>query len=127
MRNTEGTNSLKADAFATADCKFQLANLAGTPAGYAASGSKVADDPSTTDCDENMLLLRKPDGTIQYRAKQHASTRPASTASPSTTAPPALTGCPAATTTTPSGVAKATTSSRATAATTWRSAARATT
>src|SRR3954469_18863100 len=27
MRNTEGTNTLKADAFATADCKFQLANL----------------------------------------------------------------------------------------------------
>src|SRR4029077_10364729 len=35
MRNTEGTNTLKADAFATADCKFQLANLAGTPAGFA--------------------------------------------------------------------------------------------
>ena len=30
MRNTEGTNSLKADTFATADCKFELANLAGT-------------------------------------------------------------------------------------------------
>ena len=27
QRNTDGTNSLKADAFATADCKFQLANL----------------------------------------------------------------------------------------------------
>ena len=25
MRNTEGTNTLKADPFATADCKFQLA------------------------------------------------------------------------------------------------------
>ena len=32
------------------------------------AGSTVADDPSTTDCDENKLLLRKPDGTIQYRA-----------------------------------------------------------
>ncbi len=30
MRNTEGTNTLKADPFATADCKFQMANLAGT-------------------------------------------------------------------------------------------------
>ena len=27
-RNTDNTNSLKADAFATADCKFQLAHLA---------------------------------------------------------------------------------------------------
>ncbi|MDQ1719424.1 MAG: hypothetical protein QOE89_3377, partial [Pseudonocardiales bacterium] len=66
QRNTDGTNTLKADAFATADCKFQLANLNGTPAGYAASGSTVADDPST-DCNETKLLLRKPDGTIQYR------------------------------------------------------------
>ncbi|HET7399472.1 MAG TPA: fibronectin type III domain-containing protein [Intrasporangium sp.] len=68
-RNTDGTNSLKADAFATADCRFQLANLAGTPAGYTQFGSTVADDPSTTGkCDESKLLLRKPDGTIQYRS-----------------------------------------------------------
>ena len=67
MRNTDGTNTLKADAFATADCKFQLANLAGTPAGFAASGNVVADDPAT-ECDENAVLLRQPDGTIQYRA-----------------------------------------------------------
>ncbi len=66
QRNTEGTNTLKADAFATADCKFQLANLAGTPAGFTQFGSTVADDPST-ECKENLLLLRKPDGTIQYR------------------------------------------------------------
>ena len=66
MRNTEGTNTLKADAFATADCKFQLGTLGGTPAGYAASGPTVADDPNTS-CNENALLLRKPDGTIQYR------------------------------------------------------------
>jgi Ca2+-binding RTX toxin-like protein len=57
---------LKADAFATADCKFQLANLAGTAAGFTASGATVANDP-TTGCDENALLLRKPDGTIQYK------------------------------------------------------------
>ena len=68
QRNTEGTNSLKADAFATADCRFQLANLAGTPAGFLANGSTVTDDVTTTDCDESKLLLRKPDGTIQYRA-----------------------------------------------------------
>jgi Ca2+-binding RTX toxin-like protein len=67
QRNTDGTNSLKADAFATADCKFQLGNLSGTAAGFTSFGSTVADDPSTTDCDESKLLLRKPDGTIQYR------------------------------------------------------------
>ncbi len=67
MRNTEGTNSLKADPFATADCKFQLGNLAGTPAGFAAFGNTVADDPST-ECDETALLLRQANGTIQYRA-----------------------------------------------------------
>ena len=73
QRNTDGTNTLKADAFATADCKFQLANLDGTSAGFAAQkaltgdGSTVADDLTTTDCDESKLLMRKPDGTIQYR------------------------------------------------------------
>ncbi|MGG5259873.1 peroxidase family protein [Phycicoccus avicenniae] len=67
MRNTTGTRTLKADAFARADCKFELANLAGTPAGYAANGSTVADDPAS-ECNENKLLLRRPDGTIQYRS-----------------------------------------------------------
>ncbi len=70
QRNTDGTNTLKADAFGTADCKFQLANLDGTPAGFAAFGSAVADDPSTTDCDESKLLLRLPDGTHQVQADQ---------------------------------------------------------
>ena len=69
QRNTDGTNTLKADAFATADCKFQLSNLEGTAAGYALHGFIVADDPSTTDCDESLLLLRHPDGTIAYRAR----------------------------------------------------------
>jgi Ca2+-binding RTX toxin-like protein len=67
QRNTDGTHTLKADAFATADCKFELANLEGTPEGYAANGSAVANDPAS-ECDETKLLLRKPDGTIQYRA-----------------------------------------------------------
>jgi len=66
MRNTEGTNTLKADPFATADCKFQLANLAGTPAGFASFGNTVADDP-TTECIESAVLIRLADGTIQYR------------------------------------------------------------
>ena len=33
MRNTDA-HSLKADAFGTADCKFELGNLAGTAAGF---------------------------------------------------------------------------------------------
>jgi Ca2+-binding RTX toxin-like protein len=78
MRNTDGTSSLKADAFATADCKFELADLtfpataAGSPQTPSSlliiGASSVNDDPATTDCDENQLLLRKPDGTIQYRS-----------------------------------------------------------
>ena len=66
MRNTDGTNSLKADSFSTADCKFQLSNLDGTPAGFTAHQATVADDAST-DCDESLLLTRQPNGTIQYR------------------------------------------------------------
>jgi Ca2+-binding RTX toxin-like protein len=63
QRNTEGTNTLKADAFATADCKFQMANIVpGTTAG------SVLDDPDT-ECDESLLLLRQPDGRIDYRQR----------------------------------------------------------
>ena len=78
QRNTDGTKALKADAFATADCKFELGDLtfpataAGSPNTLSAqlitgTGS-VNDDLATGDCDENQLLLRKPDGTFQYRA-----------------------------------------------------------
>ena len=67
QRNTDNTNTLKADVFATADCKFQLSHLAGTPAGFTEFGSSVADDLTTTDCNENLLLIRQPNGTIQYR------------------------------------------------------------
>ncbi len=67
MRNTTGTRTLKADPFATADCKFELNNLAGTAAGFTASGSVVADQPGT-ECDEAALLIRISDGTIRYRA-----------------------------------------------------------
>ncbi|WP_369793480.1 peroxidase family protein, partial [Terrabacter sp. Root85] len=81
QRNTEGTNTLKADAFATADCKFQMSFLnnplnapntlvrAATPdvpASLTGPGT-VKDDPSTADCDENLLLLKKADGAIAYR------------------------------------------------------------
>ena len=67
QRNTDGANTLKADAFATADCKFQLGHLTGTAAGFQQFGPNVADDPAT-DCEENLLLQRKPDGTIQYKS-----------------------------------------------------------
>jgi Ca2+-binding RTX toxin-like protein/methionine-rich copper-binding protein CopC len=67
MRNTNA-HSLKADAFATADCKFELKNLDGTAAGFTASGNTVADDPDS-ECDETAVLLRQPDGTIKYRAR----------------------------------------------------------
>ncbi|WP_295694744.1 peroxidase family protein [Lapillicoccus sp.] len=67
QRNTDNTRALKADSFAMANCRFDLAHLAGTPAGFAQFGSSVADDTSTTDCNENLLLLRQPNGTIQYR------------------------------------------------------------
>jgi Ca2+-binding RTX toxin-like protein len=65
MRNTDA-RALKADVFGTADCEFELANLDGTPAGYAASGNTVADD-AATECDESLVLARMPDGTIRYR------------------------------------------------------------
>jgi Ca2+-binding RTX toxin-like protein len=67
MRNTN-VHSLKADSFATADCKFELKKLAGTTAGFTASGNTVTDDPDS-DCDEAALLIRMPDGTIKYRAR----------------------------------------------------------
>src|SRR4029079_13128471 len=67
QRNTAGsTDTLKADAFATADCKFQLKRLDGNALGFTTFGSTVTDDVNTG-CDESKLLLRKPDGTIQYR------------------------------------------------------------
>ncbi|TFD28625.1 heme peroxidase [Cryobacterium lyxosi] len=67
MRNTTA-HTLKADPFATADCKFELKNLAGTVEGFAASGNTVANDPQS-ECNETALLIRMPDGTIKYRAR----------------------------------------------------------
>jgi Ca2+-binding RTX toxin-like protein len=69
-RNTDGTRTLKADAFATADCKFELANLVSpAPAGSAITGAGSVADDANTACNENALLLKKPDGTIQYRSR----------------------------------------------------------
>jgi Ca2+-binding RTX toxin-like protein len=67
QRNTSNTSTLNADVFATADCKFDVSHLDGTAAGYTANGATVADDPATG-CNESELLLRQPDGTIQYKA-----------------------------------------------------------
>jgi hypothetical protein len=67
MRNTN-VHSLKADVFATSDCKFELKKLGGTPAGFAADGNTVADDLDS-ECSEPDLLIRMPDGTIKYRAR----------------------------------------------------------
>ncbi|WP_304441268.1 peroxidase family protein, partial [Kineosporia sp. A_224] len=68
MRNTTGTHTLKADAFATSDCKFELKNLKGTPAGFVSDGGTVKDDPKS-ECDESKVLTRSPDGTIAYKQR----------------------------------------------------------
>ena len=64
MRNTTAL-SLKADPFATADCKFQFANAPGIAS--APTGTTVVDDP-TSECREDLLLTRLPDNTIRYRS-----------------------------------------------------------
>ncbi|WP_395398438.1 peroxidase family protein [Arthrobacter sp. UC242_113] len=65
MRNTNA-QALKADAFATADCKFELKNLAGTRDGFTQFGNTVADD-TASECNETKVLIRMADGTIKYR------------------------------------------------------------
>ena len=67
MRNTTAT-SLKADAFATADCKFELANLTGfgTPGVDAKTGVGSVNDDPASECNENALLTRV-NGQIRYR------------------------------------------------------------
>ena len=128
QRNTDGTHTLKADAFATADCKFELGHTSHGDRRHGFASLGAARSPTTrprtatrTSCSCASRTARSSTG------RATPSTRPASTASRSTTAPPASTGSSAATTTTPSGAAPATTSSRATAATTSPSAATATT
>jgi Ca2+-binding RTX toxin-like protein len=67
MRNT-GASTLKADAFATADCKFEIGNLTfpADPGSFITGAGSVNDDPAS-ECDENRLLLQMPDGTVRYR------------------------------------------------------------
>jgi len=80
MRNTPA-HTLKADPFATADCKFERANLTSPaiqptidPVTLLPSNlnelfgpGSVNDDPAS-ECNENLLLLMEPDGTVRYRA-----------------------------------------------------------
>ena len=71
MRNTDAHN-LKADPFATADCKFDLEFITWPATTVGSSGTlitgpgSVQDDPNS-ECDENEHLLRMADGTIRYR------------------------------------------------------------
>ena len=71
MRNTPA-HTLKADPFATADCKFELGNLTSPATSVGSSGllitgpGSVQDDPAS-ECDENEELLRMADGTWRYR------------------------------------------------------------
>ncbi len=57
MRNTTA-KSLKADSFATADCKFDLGSLVLGP------GTSINDDPNS-ECNENLLLQHIPVGGVQ--------------------------------------------------------------
>ena len=73
MRNTPA-HTLKADPFATADCKFEVANLKSPATTVGSSGKLIAgpgsvqDDPApASECDENEQLLRMADGTWRYR------------------------------------------------------------
>ena len=116
MRNTPA-HTLKADPFATADCKFEVSNLVSPATSVGSSGilisgpGSVQDDPAS-ECDENEQLLRMGDGTWRYRCHEHRHAlrhqRPGRLQRHACR--PTRSG--AARTTTPSGVAWATTSSR---------------
>ncbi len=67
MRNSNA-HTLKADAFATADCKFELSRLVSPAApGSRNIGPTSIEDDLLTDCDENAVLIRMPNGQIRYR------------------------------------------------------------
>ena len=128
MRNTDAY-SLKADPFATADCKFHLGEiLPGTAAaGSFLTGPGTVNDVPSSECDENRLLLRQSNGRIEYRAINSVDPSGINGQGVVDGTPVADRGPSAATTTTPFGDAKATTSSTVAAATTSSSAAWATT
>ena len=75
MRNTTA-HTLKADVFATADCKFELADLSSpAPSGsqyFNGVGSVGEVDPNLpgkgySECEENALLIRMSNGQWRYR------------------------------------------------------------
>ena len=71
MRNTPA-HTLKADPFATADCKFEISHLQSPATSVGISGKLITgagsvQDDSTSECDENEQLLRMGDGTWRYR------------------------------------------------------------
>ena len=67
MRNTEGTNTLKADAFATADCKFQLGQPGGDSRRLRGVRQHGRGRPRDRVRRDRTCCSGRPDGTIQYR------------------------------------------------------------
>ena len=68
MRNTNA-HTLKADPFATADCKFELGRITFPAAAgsFITGAGSVQNDP-LSECDENRLLLNSPTWQVRYRA-----------------------------------------------------------
>ena len=64
MRNTTA-HTLKADAFATADCKFEFGNNPGIAGPI--SGTNVVRRPDQSSATSAQLLIRMPNGQIRYR------------------------------------------------------------
>jgi Ca2+-binding RTX toxin-like protein len=69
MRNT-GATTLKADAFATADCKFEIGRLTfpASPGSFITGPGSVNDD-LLSECNDNRLLLQMPNTTVRYRPR----------------------------------------------------------
>ncbi len=67
MRNTTAT-TLKADAFATADCKFEIGRITfpAAPGSFITGVGSVNDDP-LSECNENRLLIQASSGQLRYR------------------------------------------------------------
>ncbi len=68
MRNTNGTTPSRPTRSRRPTASSSSRTSAAPPQGSRASGNTVADDPDS-ECDENLVLLRQPDGTIKYRAR----------------------------------------------------------
>ena len=67
MRNTNA-HTLKADPFATADCKFELGRITfPAPSGSFITGAGSVADDLLSDCNENRVLLNSPTWDVRYR------------------------------------------------------------